>query len=784
MIFFKNTSKNNTFLFIFLLFFGMLLISTSLINASYYDNPPTGKYFFIKSVKTGRVDRGYWDQGGRPKRYKKGANLKVWSKDRTFNKDQQFRFIPAGNGYYYIRSANEGYIDIAGGKNSNGVNVGIWRFHGKSNQKFRFKYLSGGRWKIYTPYRRIICLKGKNYSNGTNIHIWRDHNVSTAQWYFVDARTNKIYKKKRNIIKNTTPPVSKKSSNSIYNLKSGEEFVYGKIGLDKKDNKRYTFAVVRKPNTNKDVYKRRFDPYGPRPILGPGTMKKYKKLKSYDKYDYWVIFNGKKFGPYDRIMEMNGDNPNIDSWVSRDGKKISFAAVRGKKYQAIIANRPSAKFWTIFQKPVFDPKSEKNFYAMEWSRDNFRIFNNGKIVKKNLKDVKLIKFSENGENFIYAAASNYKKKYYIYLNNKKIAGPFNFVRKVGFLPGTNKIYYNAYNRVNGGVNHKIVLGNKEVDIPKQTEAIMYINNSNIAIKTSKKVKNPPKNNRYGRKIIQIYIYNISGDILFTHDKYNYNAAIRKVNNNYWYRTFDENGNVLIIDPLGEINTKIKKPNNRHLTTKWYITPDDNVYLFYKKPHPNGSIYSMGKYDLITIINGKREKLTDYNYNRVEMFDFNPDNGKINSLLSYRTKPGWGTYNITIINGSNHINTKGNIGNMETDLHFAKNSNDVYWICRYPNPKGSKIRKYTQWKLFKNSKALTDKSSKFFGSISLSNDGNRYASLLLKLYWPINKVFEKDPLLIIDGEPKMGNFGAPVYSEKENKFLVLEEKNNKIFIRKF
>lgn len=150
---------------------------------------PSSGYFFIKSVQAGKSNsRGFWDQPGKPKRYKKGANIGIWSKDRKFNRDQQFRVRNAGGGWYYIRSRNGGYVDVDGNKNGNGVNIHVWKYNRSDAQKFRFKYLGRGKWKIYTNHGRILALKGRSHKNGSNVHTWADHNGKFTEWYFVSVR--------------------------------------------------------------------------------------------------------------------------------------------------------------------------------------------------------------------------------------------------------------------------------------------------------------------------------------------------------------------------------------------------------------------------------------------------------------------------------------------------------------------------------------------------------------------------------------------------------------------
>lgn len=192
MIFFK---KKNIFSVLILISFLIISVSSMLSAGSGYDNPPmNSKWYFIKSVAAGRKDAGYWDQSGRPYRYKRGTKIKTWAKDKGFKNDQLYQFVNAGGGYVYIRSANRmGYVDVEGGKNGNGTKIQIWDRNRSAAQKFRFKHMGDGKWKIYTYWGRIIATKGKKYSNGTTIHTWNDHNTDTAMWYFEDLRTGKNY---------------------------------------------------------------------------------------------------------------------------------------------------------------------------------------------------------------------------------------------------------------------------------------------------------------------------------------------------------------------------------------------------------------------------------------------------------------------------------------------------------------------------------------------------------------------------------------------------------------
>ncbi len=173
---------------VFMLFFFIFYGNSGLLA---YDNPPGDSFYYIKSVQSGNINRGYWDQPGRQIRFRQGVNVAVHSKDG--GRDQIFRFLNAGNGWYYIYSGNGGFLDIADGRNGNGVNVRIWSGNRSAAQKFRFRYLGNGRWKILTAWNRVLCLDNRSDRNGANVHTWDDHNGSWTEWTFVNSATGKVY---------------------------------------------------------------------------------------------------------------------------------------------------------------------------------------------------------------------------------------------------------------------------------------------------------------------------------------------------------------------------------------------------------------------------------------------------------------------------------------------------------------------------------------------------------------------------------------------------------------
>lgn len=149
-----------------------------------FENFPLDREYYIQSVQ-GTAGKGFWSQGGNRDIYKPGDNLQTSELDSS--KSKKFGFFSSGDGWYYIRSSNLGYVDVSGSKNNNGNNVLIWDGHGMNNQKFRFKNMGGGRWKIFTYDGKVLCTPREYNENGSNIHIWEDHDGDWMEWYFIDA---------------------------------------------------------------------------------------------------------------------------------------------------------------------------------------------------------------------------------------------------------------------------------------------------------------------------------------------------------------------------------------------------------------------------------------------------------------------------------------------------------------------------------------------------------------------------------------------------------------------
>ena len=89
----------------------------------------SGQWYKITNVNSGKVldVAGGSDKGG----------TNVWQYSWNASAAQLWRFIPAGNGYYYVQSKLGNYLDVAHGKAIEGANIQTWYFNGSAAQKFK-----------------------------------------------------------------------------------------------------------------------------------------------------------------------------------------------------------------------------------------------------------------------------------------------------------------------------------------------------------------------------------------------------------------------------------------------------------------------------------------------------------------------------------------------------------------------------------------------------------------------------------------------------------------------
>jgi len=109
------------------------------------------------------------------------SNVKLYYDNS--NEENDWQFIDAGDGYYYIRNRTGYYLDVQGDNAVNRANVQLYHFVGTNSQKWRLedvtKYVNaGGVCKIRSAYNNNMCLDiaGNSKENRANIQLYESTN--------------------------------------------------------------------------------------------------------------------------------------------------------------------------------------------------------------------------------------------------------------------------------------------------------------------------------------------------------------------------------------------------------------------------------------------------------------------------------------------------------------------------------------------------------------------------------------------------------------------------------
>ncbi len=120
-------------------------------------------YYYIQNIRSNKV---LDVQGGVAK---PGTN--VWQYSKNYTDAQKWRLLDAGNGYFYIRSKlGDLNLEVQGGLKNNGANIRVAAIKGGPAQQFKFKEA-----KHTPPPKDSYCKPLEHYWNGD-----RKDNFSTA----------------------------------------------------------------------------------------------------------------------------------------------------------------------------------------------------------------------------------------------------------------------------------------------------------------------------------------------------------------------------------------------------------------------------------------------------------------------------------------------------------------------------------------------------------------------------------------------------------------------------
>ncbi|MDR1031119.1 MAG: RICIN domain-containing protein, partial [Treponema sp.] len=89
--------------------------------------------------------------------------------------DHYYHFIPLGDGWYKIAFKQSGrlVLDVAGGRNNNGVAIQAYEDNGTAAQRFRFRRTSDGLYMIFTYWGRAISTQRSDAQDGV-VHTWEE----------------------------------------------------------------------------------------------------------------------------------------------------------------------------------------------------------------------------------------------------------------------------------------------------------------------------------------------------------------------------------------------------------------------------------------------------------------------------------------------------------------------------------------------------------------------------------------------------------------------------------
>lgn len=576
--------------------------------------------------------------------------------------------------------------------------------------------------------------------------------------------------------------IDNKSENTVSNpnvvLDAEENLVYGKIGLHHNGDVRYTFAMTRKPNATKQIFKREMDiPYGPQPLIRGGQMKPEPNPAPYDLYDYFVVLNGQKMGPYDRIYDVLQEEGDVDKWITPDGKHISFAGVKGQKYYPVFGNREiGITFWSVLQAPSYDPLSGNVTFAMAWSANEARLIEKGSVKLTGWKAIDKIQYASNNEDLLFVGGKENKSNLSVYLNHTPIGGPHNLVRQIGFLPETNKPYYLASNSIIEDNTSKwkttILLDERKFEFSTE-EQIGTLNFSKpyVAFTVTTKNSQYNGNDEYKKNIVEIWEYNYETNELQKYAGFAKSANMVMAGQKIYYLTYDTEANLLVLKRGGEEQLKVLKSEmgNRHPAIK--ISPNGDVYTYHSDGYGKPIRFKKNGKDLqfqgIDKIMG------------VEHFGFNSQTGDLN-LVFCRDQPV-GSVDRFVINADAQFNIKGRaLGNK---MFFAEDGTNVISLIEF---KQNNEREFTT-QIYKNGELVSDLLLRSVEEFCISSDGNRYAALvtevtepeIVRQYFTENKYMHVPRKLMVDGKIVPGIYGAPVWSAKSNKFLVLKQEDGRV-----
>lgn len=111
-----------------------------------------------------------------------GTQVQVWS--HSGGRNQQWRFVPLGRGWYLIQDRNSGKcLDVRGASNRNGAPVQIWDCTKAANQRWRVEPLARGWAQIRNQGSgKCLDVRDKSMDNGAPVQQWDCSRGYNQRW--------------------------------------------------------------------------------------------------------------------------------------------------------------------------------------------------------------------------------------------------------------------------------------------------------------------------------------------------------------------------------------------------------------------------------------------------------------------------------------------------------------------------------------------------------------------------------------------------------------------------
>lgn len=559
------------------------------------------------------------------------------------------------------------------------------------------------------------------------------------------------------------------NTNVLHQLGDNEEFVYGTIGLDDDGNQKYTFIVVRVPAPDKTIYRRELDAYmGVQPLLRGGTMSVDNNVKDYDLYDYYIVFNGQRLGPFDRFKDLQQENPNIDDWISPGGKGLTFTTVKGQRYTAMANNRPVTTYWSHVQVPGIAEAPGKIAFYIEFDRNEWNLTENYGIVHRGWRRFSNMEYSKDGSKLLYVGTQEDLSERYVYINHEQVAGPYSTVMPyvTGFVGDTNIPYYLGIIRKSAGgqttSEFELTVGSTKVNLPQKVQNIGRIHELHGILAFTGKINDKD----------YTFLYNVNANSLQQVEGAIVHSTMFIHDNQAYFAIRDAQGSMHLITEEGKSLSSVQSRNisNSLRTVNFQICSKGSIYAYYVNSNDKG----------VVLKNGQPYNLAGSNFSGIRHFSINPVTGRPQIALSVDKRIG--TTKRRIIHNDKAIDIQGEMDNFERFSYFPPEGS-FYWVKRVIHERND-----WRWQLYRENEVLTEE---FHGiaALSVSNNGERFAALVSRdpeinatRYLSTNEYMHKPMELMVDGRIIDGRFGAPIWSQKSNRFLVIAQEGRRVVIK--